>query len=269
MPTEHLVAKLADLGLSEKQAAVYLAALELGPSPVQDIAKQAGINRVTGYPVVESLIALGLMSQYEEGKKTLYVAEEPKHLDLLIQREEEKVFRKRKQLEAIQEDLLKRRGMKGGRPLVRLYEGAEGLEMIRENYRRFHDTEVISLARRDLVYKLLARQPAMVGDRVNRGVRSRYMYGSVEGPTIPESSPELLRETRYVPIDKIPFEGEVAVMGDTTNLVSYAGNNLHGVVIESKAIADTMRVLMEYTWSFLSASNNRSESGKSPKNKDK
>ena len=41
--------------LSEKEAAVYLAALQLGWVPVQDIAKLSKVNRATTYVMIESL----------------------------------------------------------------------------------------------------------------------------------------------------------------------------------------------------------------------
>ena len=55
--------KLQKLGLSDKEASVYLAMLELGPSVVSDIAKKANINRSTVYVVLEFLKKRGIPSQ--------------------------------------------------------------------------------------------------------------------------------------------------------------------------------------------------------------
>ena len=65
------------LGLSEKEAKVYLASLELGPSPVQVISQKSKVNRATTYVVIDSLMAMGLMSTYDEGKKTFFTSESP------------------------------------------------------------------------------------------------------------------------------------------------------------------------------------------------
>ena len=70
----NLEIELQRVGLDERQAKVYLAALELGPSPVQKIAQRAGIPRATVYLVLNDLQGKGLITTYDEGKKTFFVA---------------------------------------------------------------------------------------------------------------------------------------------------------------------------------------------------
>ncbi|MBI4087815.1 TrmB family transcriptional regulator, partial [Candidatus Kaiserbacteria bacterium] len=67
--------ELEDLGLSEKEARVYLAALELGQNTAERIAKQASVNRSTTYVQLDSLMKMGLISTHEEDKKTLFAPE--------------------------------------------------------------------------------------------------------------------------------------------------------------------------------------------------
>ena len=76
--------ELQALGLSEKEAKVFLASLELGPDTVQNIAKKSGINRPTAYVQIESLKKKGLMSEVEKGKKVLNTAESPERLSSLL-----------------------------------------------------------------------------------------------------------------------------------------------------------------------------------------
>ncbi|MBI2590251.1 TrmB family transcriptional regulator, partial [Candidatus Berkelbacteria bacterium] len=49
--------ELEELGFSENEARIYAANLELGPSTVADIARKAGVNRTTGYNILEVLVA--------------------------------------------------------------------------------------------------------------------------------------------------------------------------------------------------------------------
>ncbi|OHE33815.1 MAG: hypothetical protein A3J94_16070 [Syntrophus sp. RIFOXYC2_FULL_54_9] len=64
---DELKKQLEHLGLSDKESKVYLAALELGPTPVQDISHKAHVNRATTYVMIESLSARGLMSTFQKG----------------------------------------------------------------------------------------------------------------------------------------------------------------------------------------------------------
>ena len=51
---------LQSLGFSEKEATVYVALLELGRGTVTEIARRAGINRTTGYDILDSLAGKGV-----------------------------------------------------------------------------------------------------------------------------------------------------------------------------------------------------------------
>ena len=51
MQIANLAKKLEAVGLTEKQAKVYVAALFLGPAAVQRIAEQAEVNRATTYVI--------------------------------------------------------------------------------------------------------------------------------------------------------------------------------------------------------------------------
>ncbi|MDP2951052.1 MAG: helix-turn-helix domain-containing protein, partial [bacterium] len=72
--------QLTTVGLSDKQAVVYLALLELGPSTVSEVARKAGINRTTGYDILEMLVSFGLVSPLGKGKVQKYVTENPEKI---------------------------------------------------------------------------------------------------------------------------------------------------------------------------------------------
>ena len=52
----------SNLGVDEKEAKVYLSALEIGSSPVSEIAVKAKMNRVTTYGFLEKLVKKGMVS---------------------------------------------------------------------------------------------------------------------------------------------------------------------------------------------------------------
>ena len=45
--------KLTSLGLQDNEARVYLALLELGRGNVTEVSKAAGLNRTSGYDILE------------------------------------------------------------------------------------------------------------------------------------------------------------------------------------------------------------------------
>lgn len=72
--------KLQKLGLSDKEAGVYLAVIELGPAVVSDIAKKAGVNRSTAYVVLEFLKKRGLINESDSKTAKLYNPMPPEKL---------------------------------------------------------------------------------------------------------------------------------------------------------------------------------------------
>jgi sugar-specific transcriptional regulator TrmB len=72
-----LIKELRHFGLSDKEAAVYLASLNLGPASVQDLSHKSKVNRATTYVVIESLTTQGLMSTFVKDKKRYFALAAP------------------------------------------------------------------------------------------------------------------------------------------------------------------------------------------------
>ena len=74
---EHLIKPLQNLGLTEKEAKIYLALLQLGTATPYSMAKKSGLKRPTAYVIAEELVEKGLIVHVpgEEPKK--YIARSP------------------------------------------------------------------------------------------------------------------------------------------------------------------------------------------------
>ena len=134
--------ELQALGLSEKEAKVYLAALELGPDTVQNIAKKAGINRPTAYLQIESLKQKGIISEVEKDSKVLIMAESPERLSSLLNTYEKELEFKKKELERILPNLSELFTGTGEKPKVKFYEGRGGIRAIEEDFLKTKSKEI-------------------------------------------------------------------------------------------------------------------------------
>ncbi|MCG2690241.1 hypothetical protein L6252_03105, partial [Candidatus Parcubacteria bacterium] len=124
--------QLTNVGLSDKQAGVYLALLELGPSTVSEVSRRAGINRTTGYDILEMLVAEQLVSPLGKGKIKKYVAENPEKIINFAQNQIKRaqdILSEAKKLAP----QLKSIYQKKEKPIVRFYEGKEGIKQVFEN----------------------------------------------------------------------------------------------------------------------------------------
>lgn len=68
---------LQDLGLSEKEASIYIALLELGKANVTSIARLSKIKRPTSYVLLEELRKKNLVLKVPHVKNALFMAQDP------------------------------------------------------------------------------------------------------------------------------------------------------------------------------------------------
>ena len=85
-----LKSTLLNLGFGEKEAIVYVSLLELGKGTVSQISRKAGINRTTGYEILDSLLNKGVVNLSGKEPKAEYAAESPESLALYFKREADK-----------------------------------------------------------------------------------------------------------------------------------------------------------------------------------
>jgi len=71
---------LTEMGLSQNEAKVYLAMVELGSTSISEISKQSKIHRTNIYDAVQRLKAKGLVCTTKKGGRLLYEASDPEKL---------------------------------------------------------------------------------------------------------------------------------------------------------------------------------------------
>ncbi len=240
--------ELQNLGLSEKEAKVYMTALELGPDTAQNIAKQSGINRATTYVQVESLKEKGLMSEFEKGKKTFFVAESPNRLKNLLSVIEKELLIKKAETNTVLPGLLSMFEGMGERPIVRFFEGLEGAKAEREDFLKIKNKMIYGVIDYDKLFTLYPEQQIEYTDvRAKRKIKTKVFY-TAKAPVKDANSKKFLREAKYIPSDKLNIEASVTLYDNKIAISTYSSNPM-SVVIESEPMAKTCRSLFEFFWS--------------------
>ena len=249
-----LISSIEDLGLSNKEARIYVASLMLGPSGVQSIADYSGIKRVTTYVILESLVTLGLVSQIVKGKKTFFIAEDPTNLRRLLDKREQEVKEQKQSFETILPSLLGLKALPKESPSVRFYEGAEGVNTIMETYlNRAHlgKADIIyGISNLDQVFRYFPdiREQGSNPRRQRESIKSRMIYTSSRGPILKGNDAEFNRESRYLPPEKFDMAGDFTIIGDTIVMLALTGKQPLGVTITSSVLAQGFRVIFDVVW---------------------
>ena len=246
---DQLLTELRHLGLSDKEAQVYLSSLELGPAPVQDISHKAKVNRATTYVMIEALSARGLMSTFVKGKKRFYVPESPDRLMSILKIQQKELEEKQNEFEKTLPLFMSLFNVEGAKPQIRYLEGPEGIKTVRALFEGMdgewleilplddvHQTKELMTTERDAHLRTLRdkRTPHKVLVTMNVFDESKIVDAGVG-------------EWRFVPAKEFPMHGSIVIRKNHVFLFSYK-SALLSVVIVSQEIADAVSALFNLAW---------------------
>lgn len=245
---EQLITELKHLGLSDKEASVYLAALELGPAAVQDISHKSKINRATTYVMIESLSARGLMSTFVRGKKRFYSSETPERLLSILRMQKKELEEKEAEFGKILPTLLGFYNSEGAKPYSRYIEGIEGLKTLHQIFEKLQGEWVQILPLDDAFASSELEVDRSRHTSTLDAEKTPHRILAVSDKYTLDDIPKVgVGEMRLIPASEFPLHGEIVIRANHIFLFSYRSSIL-SIVIVSKEIADAARALFELAW---------------------
>lgn len=239
-------ADLEKLGLSDKEAKVYLAALTLGPETAQNISKRAGVNRATTYVAIKSLTSQGLMSAYEKGRKQYFIASGPDSLLALYDKEVTRLSEKKALAERLAPMLRGIQQHPGKKAVVRYFEGKDGLDaMIKESLKEVSQETLRIIVPYDLARQLLTseEESKLHEFKVKREISTRVLYTKTDGDW-PSTTHN---KRKKIGADKYPLSSDIAIYPNKVRIATL-GDHVSGIVIQDKQFAQTLRSIFELAW---------------------
>jgi len=237
---------LEKAGFSDKEIAIYLAILKLGHGTVSEITRTANVGRTYGYPILDALVAKGLVNISGKRPKQEYFAESPRKLFTLM----EKNFELQKQMLGEVKNLLPELIVLHNaedRPKVRFYEGEAGLKEVYEDTLTAKENMVRGFATYDELHKAMPNYfPEYYKRRAKRGLKGRAIVTDTEeGRRRVKLNKEEARETMLVPKEYY-FYPEIDIYDNKVMIASW--REKLGITIESDEIADAMKKIFELAW---------------------
>ncbi len=242
---------LKNFGLNEKEIAVYLALIELGPSPVRLVSVKSGVNRGTTYDILKALIDLGLVSYFNKQSHQYFSAESPQKLLLAIQAKSENIAKLKQHMEAELPALQALFEKQGGKPAVKLFEGTKGLKTIledvletvgRQTVKEYYVYSAVNL-RKD-VYKAY---PNFSDIRKSKKIQVKTIALGEGGQLVG------LDERKWLNNPSVDMH-----TGNSTYEIIFAGSVAHislddtaspvAVLIQNQSIYETQRAIFESLW---------------------
>ena len=238
MVQELIPLELKKLDFKDKEIKIYLAGLELGPSPVQNIAKKAGVVRPTAYEIIKSLKTKGLFTEIVKGKKRLFVAQPPEKILHFLRVQKREIEEKEREFIRIIA-ALESKYYPGERGNVSIFHGEEGIKMLEEKISFASTPEILVFASR-----------ASEEDRKQR----EELYGQIKTRRGKISVKELYAEK----IDTPPSHGERKFLSSSylvpgtlilfDQAVFFPSENLKGYLIENQLVVELLKSFFRILW---------------------
>ena len=246
MNRDKLFTALETIGLSNKEVRVYLALLELGQATAAQVARPAGINRTTAYDILGSLAGKKLVTALGKEPKQEYKAEAP---ESLLKFQKERIRRDEGFLGVIEELMPELKSMHRAKdkPVVRFYEGEEGLRHVYEDTLTSHETIRAYASVEDTNAGLPDYFPRYYERRTAASIGIRAIFPHTK-EAVERSARDKVerRESLHVPREKFSFSPEINIYDNKVMIASW--KEKMGIIIESKEIADAMKKIYELAW---------------------
>ena len=235
---------LEQLGLSDKEAKLYLAVLELGEANIQQIALKSGVKRTTAYDVITSLKEKRLLTEITKNKKALFSAEDPRKL-------EGQLDEKKETLKKILPELLSITNLLDKKPTIKFYEGNEGIKEVYKDTLSYPDQELQAWVTAEAMteFDVDWLENYYVKKRLEKKIWVRVIAPDAEDivKNYKSTDEKSLRRTKLVSAEEFPFEVEINLYGKNRIAIMSFAEKI-GLIIESPKMHRTLKSIFELNW---------------------
>lgn len=245
-----LNAILEKFNLTRKEAAVYLATLEIGGAQIHQIAEKSKMARTTCGDVIRSLQRKGFIHFYKIKSRRIYGAESPEKFRFLLREQEELLQVALPRLKSLNKQA-------GGRPNIRFYEGADGLRAILKDILNFRHNFLAMTSLEDAINILGKDFLDFIEARKVQYLRVKFLTNRTpKTEEMRKADPQELRQTCFLP-GTYSLKTANFIYGDRIAIISLNQKSPTGLIIEDTDIADTQRMYFEMAWQVCGGAKDR------------
>lgn len=248
MINRSLIQGVSQFGLSEKEAAAYVALLGFGTATARDVSKSSHLNRATTYVLLEALVKKGLVSISLQEKTRFYTASSPERLVQSLEDNAREAAEKLGQVRSLLPELKSIYVGVGPKPKVTFYEGEKGIESIYEDTLSSSET-ILAYASIENMHNTLPHYfPSYYHRRAARGIKIQSILpDTAEAYERSKHDKEESRESALVPKKAYDFSPEINIYDN--KIVFMSLREKFGLIIESQEIATAMKKVFALSWS--------------------
>lgn len=248
--TTGIVKLLVDMEIPRNEALTYAALHSLESVSIRKVAAATGINRGTTYEALKSLVGRGLVSVRRNGPREYYTAESPEKVYTIIRDRRRELLEVSKAAKDIIPILMAQKTTPQSGPLVRYYEGDDGvvtiLRDVLQECRLMTEPHYHAYSSAPLRKYLYRKFPRFTETRIAEGIHVKVIAVG-EGGEVAAAA-----ERKWLSADYADISSYTLIYGNKLAVISISDDNTpYGVVIEDAGTASMQRLLFEQLWNRL------------------
>jgi len=239
---EDSISTLEQMGFSKRESRVYLTCLGLGSAPASAIADRAGMKRTTVTEVLRRLAMRGVSECFMKKRTRFYSVLSPR---LLYEKFAGTLVSLEQQLpilaSVVRSDVY--------HPHVSFFEG-------RQNLKRLYldvltaESEIRCIYNPEKLQQYFTRkwiEEQFIEKRIHRKIPIRGITpDSSLARLLMQDQMRGLRKNRIIQSKEMQLENQIFIYANKVSIMSFEGE--FGLLIESRELANTMRVLFDLCW---------------------
>lgn len=245
--TTRMEEQLEAIGLSDKEARIYLLLLERPNLTASELAQALDIKRPNAYALLEQLMALQLVETDDSSAIKRFTATHPSQLQRVVQKRIEHEQQAAAGLQKVLPTLRSQYALSANKPGVVHMAGVDGFMHLLDDMIR-SSTEVLLIASNEVPQdeQVLSQFRDKMVSRVKAGVGTRALFhSSDQNEKFKYEFGERGVMLRF--LHSSPFETDVAIYEDNVAFTVYKPTIIT-TVITNQTMAGTMREIFEQLW---------------------
>lgn len=240
---------LERIGLTPGEAKIYLALLDIGQSTTGPIVEKSGVSTSKTYKILKRLENKGLVSHIIKKNIVHWSAANPKRILEMLEKQEKEVSKRKKEVEKILPELLKKVKTLKAKQQAEVYMGMKGMISVfndETNYLKEYPQEI------NYIIGITKGYPKNVYDffdrleykRDNLKIKRKFLFGENARGTMPFVEKSKFCEVKYLPYSSVV---SINIYGETSFISIFSEEPIF-FVIKSKEIAESFKEYFKILW---------------------
>lgn len=241
-----LIQTLTELGLSAKEANIYLTLLTIGANPASIIAKKAELNRSNCYTILNGLIQKGFVYQTNKDHITYFIAADPDCILRQLLNKKNDIDDKINNITEAITELTTSQKDYPNKPKVVFFDGASGIQNMLEDTLTSKDSIRSYSSLKELTIMLPDFFKTYYQQCINKKITTKAIYPSNELTcTHKRNANKNYRDIILIP-PEFDFHIDLSIYNNKVAITSL--REKFGLLIISKEIADAQKHIFDLIW---------------------